>query len=569
MQRQTEGIEIEDLDCLEDRIRRIITVLGSRDAVLTRSKTSLEQTLTVGVLLQFLAGLHIDDLDCYTTKSFVRTVIIHIDSHTWCRCFRIFLGSFLLTRQVEPHGYLRSHEERIDFGILGSCGSIRSIDGIIKRADTGFTNRQLHRYILRTVGSLVAEGIEHTIVRKDRETHTRLGVDPLVEVNTDLRRSSYIESEVHGVSGTIDLLVVHQGMFVHIGEPGNELVILDGGSEIAFQRRTAEESVSHFDTGLPEERHVFMLHTKEDRHLSKTADDLLADTGEVIGIMHRVIGLHLEGTIDVAVVRTGEVLDGIIERELHAGGEDKLLVAQLVTETGTATYKTFVLQLKTEGIRLRLRSRLIGDAGGEEFAISDESPETETMRDVTIVIGIGFRIRFIDSRYSSHVLRLLLSSGEGRLSGLRLSGLGRSSLSSSFGLLLFGFRLLSLLLLFLLLRSSFRLLFLPLSSRFLTLLGSFGFGFLALLGLLCLLFLSLCFRFRSSIHCIDSCHRRVQYRYCGRSYCHAQCHQKYVSDSFHRFNGLLVFHLVCDNYALRGDNRKYMILNSVSTQRLP
>ena len=230
-----------------------------------------------------------------------------------------------------------------------------------------------------------------------------------------------------------------------------------------------------------------------------------------------------------------DIHDGVIKRELCTERHDHLLVAQLVTQTETTTYKSFVFIDKTKRI-LRRGSRIVLDTGGEEVGITDLTPETQTMCDVALVVCRCFGIGFIDRRNLLEVLRFLLGSRQRRLRFR--SGFGRSRLRCSRlirSLSLLGFRLLCLgfLTCFLLLRSGFRLLFFLLSSRFLTILGSFCFGFFAFLRLFCFLFLALRFGFGLGVHGVNSRDTVIYHGYHRSDGSHTHCHEEYVNDSFH------------------------------------
>ena len=213
LQGQTEGIEIEDLDRLEDGIRRIIAVLGRRDLIGTRRKTSLEETLAVGILLEHLAGLHIGDFDSNTAQRERAILIIHIDSHTRRRRLRVLLRGFLMARQIEPNGELSAYEERIHFRILCRSGHEGRVGRELNRISS---HCHLRRDILCALYLFVTQGIEHAVIRKEGYAQTGSGLDPSVKVHTDLRTGCQVEAEVHIGSRTLYLLIRHQRMLVHV-----------------------------------------------------------------------------------------------------------------------------------------------------------------------------------------------------------------------------------------------------------------------------------------------------------------------------------------------------------------
>ena len=529
LQGQTEGIEIEDLDRLEDSIRRIIAVLGRRDLIGTRRKTSLEETLAVGILLEHLAGLHIGDFDSNTAQRERAILIIHIDSHTRRRRLRVLLRGFLMARQIEPNGELSAYEERIHFRILCRSGHEGRVGREVNRVRS---HCHLRRDILCTLYLFVTQGIEHAVIRKEGYAQTGSGLDPSVKVHTDLRTGCQVEAEVHIGSRTLHLLIRYQRMLVHVVQTGDELLILDGGSHNTADGREAEYADTGFDTGLPEEGDILELHTKEEGHLDESADDLIVQLSEVIMISHGVgIRRHTIGEGECAVRAVSDRHDGVIGIELRAHGHQELLVTELVSQAEASTDVSFVLILEADRVG-RTGSIIEEDAGGEEVGITDLPPETETMGDVAFVISVRFGVRLIDLRYSGHVLRFLFGCREGRLGLRRSLGylFGRRGRFGRFGLSLLGFGFIAV---FLLLNSGFRLLFFLLLSGFLAILGCFGLGFLALLRHFSFLFLALCFGFCLSVHRVNS--RNAIIHYGGyRSYrSEPHRHQKYADDSFH------------------------------------
>ena len=148
----------------------------------------------------------------------------------------------------------------------------------------------------------------------------------------------------------------------------------------------------------------------------KTADHLIVQFAEVIMIDHRVgIGLHAILKRKGSVRLVGNTHDGVIERELGTYGHEELLVTQLITQSGTAAYKAVILIDESFGVDTAVSRRHILDTGGKEVRITYQSPETQAMCDIAVVIRFGTGVSLVDRLHLLHVLRFFFGCTEVRI----------------------------------------------------------------------------------------------------------------------------------------------------------
>ena len=316
-------------------------------------------------------------------------------------------------------------------------------------------------------------------------------------------------------------------MAVHIGESGDELLVIDRGRIPATEFGRTHETHAGFHTHLPEERNLLQFHTEEQGHLYESANETVGETREVIVVGHGGrIRCHAVCQAVETIRGIGDTHVGVVAAELSTHGHEELLVAQLITQTEATTYEAAIVILEAYRISTA-HGRGITDAGGKEVGIAKLAPETESVRDVAIVVSFGTSVGLVDSLHLAHVSSLLLRSRELRLVVLSL-------LLSTAGCLTLLLTL-TLRIRLLLLRCELLALTLLLGLGLVALFLRLGFGFLAFFLLLSLRFLAfaLLFCFRLGIDGINSrnavihegCHRRQ------RRKAHSQ--QEYVDNAFH------------------------------------